>query len=143
MPVLDSYLFFDGQCAEAMRFYHRVIGGQLTAMMKYSESPDAAQRPPGSDDRILHASLLVDGRNLMASDVPAGQRPGPMQGVALSLFYDRPDAARQTFEQLAEGGTITMPMAPTFWAESFGMLTDRFGTAWMVSGGSKMPPPVT
>lgn len=141
MPMLDSYLFFDGNCAEAMRFYERVTGGKLTALMKYSENPDGAQYcPPGSADRVMHASVLIDGRNLMASDSPAGQHK-PQQGVALSLFYDTPAEAKKAFEQLAEGGTVTMPLGETFWAQIFGALTDRFGTSWMVSGGSKMPPP--
>ena len=89
MPMLDSYLFFDGNCADAMRFYERVTGGKLTAMMKYSESPvpqDPAHCGPGDKDRIMHASLVIDGRNLMASDTPVGQAK-PMQGFSLSLYY--------------------------------------------------------
>jgi PhnB protein len=140
MPMLDSYLFFDGNCAEAMQFYAKVTGGKITGMMKYSDSPDPEQCPPGSSDRIMHASILIDGRNLMASDTPKGQFK-PMQGFALSLFYDKPADAQKAFDQLAAGGSVMMPMAGTFWAESFGMLTDRFGTAWMVSGGAKMPQP--
>lgn len=134
MPMLDNYLFFDGQCAEAMQFYERVTGGKLVAMMKYSDSPDPKQCPPGDENRIMHASLTIDGRNLMASDTPKGMAK-PMQGFALSLYYDSPDEAKQKFDQLAAGGQVTMPFAPTFWAKGFGMLTDRFGTPWMVSGG--------
>jgi PhnB protein len=134
MPaMLDSYLFFDGQCAEAMRFYERVTGGTLKAMMKYSEAPEG-KCPPGSEDRIMHSSVTVGDRNLMASDSPAGQHK-PMQGFALSLFFDGPEEARQKFDLLAEGGSVLMPMGPTFWAKAFGMVTDRFGTPWMVSGG--------
>ncbi|WP_374665127.1 VOC family protein [Ramlibacter sp.] len=138
MPMLDSYIFFDGTCADAMRFYQRVLGGEMTAMMKYSESPDPDHCPPGSADRIMHASLLVDGRTLMASDSPAVQHQ-PMQGFALSAFYDSPDDARKVFAQLAEGGQVMMPMGPTFWAQAFGMATDRYGTPWMVSGGMLQP----
>lgn len=143
MPMLDSYLFFDGKCAEAMQFYAKVTGGKVTAMMKYSEAPpgpDSERCPPGSEDRIMHACVLVDGRNLMASDVPAGQFK-PMQGFALSLFYDEPADAKKAFDQLAEGGKVVMPMGDTFWAQSFGMLTDRYGTDWMVGGGAKNPAP--
>jgi len=137
-PMLDSYLFFDGQCAEAMRFYERVTGGQLKAMLKYSDAPDPEKCPAGSENRIMHASITVGDRNLMASDVPSGEHK-PMQGFSLSLYYDTPEEAKRTFDALAEGGTITMPLAPTFWAKAFGMLTDRFGTPWMVSGGSMQP----
>lgn len=142
MPMLDSYIFFDGNCAEAMRFYERVTGGTIKAMMKYSESPvpqDPAHCGPGDEDRIMHASLLVDGRNLMASDSPKGQHK-PMQGFALSLFFDSPEEARRKFDMLAEGGQVFMPFGPTFWAKGFGMLTDRFGTHWMVSGGAMQQP---
>jgi PhnB protein len=135
MPVLDSYLFFDGQCAEAMRFYEKTLGGKIEMTMTYGEAPDPAQCPPGAKDRIMHTSMLVDGRRLMASDVPPGQAK-PMQGFALSIGYPAPDEGRRVFDALAEGGQVMMPFGKTFWAEGFGMLTDRFGTPWMVAGGN-------
>lgn len=135
MPVLDSYLFFDGTCAEAMRFYERTLGGKLEMMMTYGQSPDPEQCPPGSKDRIMHANLIIDGRNLMASDTPAGQPGAGRNGFALSLAYQGADEARRIFDKLADGGKVTMPVTRTFWAEAFGMLTDRFGTPWMVMGG--------
>ena len=132
MPTLDSYLFFDGQCADAMRFYERVTGGKMVMMLKYSEGPSDPQHcPPGSEDRIMHASLDIGGRTLMASDTPAGQGK-PMQGFSLSLQYDTPEEARRIFDTLADGGKSTMPFAPTFWSKGFGMLVDKFGTPWMV-----------
>lgn len=140
MPMLDSYIFFDGTCEKAMRFYESVIGGKITGMMKYGDSPDPAQCPPGSKDRVMHTSLVIDGRNLMASDTPEGQFK-PMQGFALSLFYDTPEEAKQKFDALSAGGTVMMPIGPTFWAKAFGMFTDQFGTHWMVSGGALMEPP--
>jgi PhnB protein len=142
MPLLDSYLFFDGNCAEAMRYYERVTGGKITAMMKYSESPtpvDPAHCGPGDMDRIMHASLLIDGRNLMASDSPKGQHK-PMQGFSLSLYYDTPEEAKKKYDMLADGGQVFMPFGPTFWAKGFGMVQDKFGTPWMVSGGGMQPP---
>src|SRR3569832_1454200 len=139
MPMLDSYIFFDGTCAAAMRFYERVTGGKLTAMLKYSESPDPKTCPPGSDDRIMHASLVIDGRNLMASDSPAGQHK-PMQGFSLALYYDNPEEGKRKFDMLADGGSVVMPFGPTFWAKGFGMVTDKFGTPWMVNSGSMQPP---
>jgi PhnB protein len=141
-PMLDSYIFFDGTCADAMRFYERVTGGKIHMMMKYSESPekpDPQHCPPGSEDRIMHASLMIGDRNLMASDSPAGQHK-PMQGFSLSLFYDTPEEAKKKFDMLADGGTTIMPFGPTFWAKGFGMVTDKFGTPWMVSGGGIQPP---
>jgi PhnB protein len=135
MPVLDSYLFFSGQCATAMRFYERTLGGKLQMMMTYGQSPDPDHCPAGAADLVMHSSLKLGDRTLMASDVPPSMGPKPMAGFALSLAYETPDEARRIFDALAQGGSVTMPMTKTFWAESFGMLVDQFGTAWMVSGG--------
>ena len=136
MPMLDSYLFFDGTCAQAMRFYERILGGQMETFMTYAQSPQAHDCAPGEEGRIMHACLLVDGRMLMASDAPAGMHK-PMAGFALSLNYPDTGEAERVFHALAEGGTVSMPLGPTFWADAFGMLTDRFGTPWMVGGGMR------
>ena len=134
MLQLDTYLFFDGNCADAMRFYERTLGGKLQ-LMTHGDSPMATQTPPGSADRIMHARLELDGRLLMASDSMVGQPYERMKGFSLSLIYPTVAEAQRMFSALAEGGQITMPIAKTFWAEAFGMLVDRFGTPWMVNGG--------
>ncbi|HEV8258878.1 MAG TPA: VOC family protein [Casimicrobiaceae bacterium] len=134
MHQLNTYLFFDGNCADAMRFYERTLGGKLS-LMTHAESPMAAQTPPGSADRIMHARLDFDGGMLMASDWMAGQPYGGMKGFSLSLIYPTAAEARRMFDTLAQGGQVTMPMDKTFWAEAFGMLVDSFGTPWMVNGG--------
>ena len=141
MPVLDSYLFFDGNCAEAMRFYLATLGGNMDVMLRYGDSPQPGQCPPGSKERIMHTSIDLGGQLLMASDVPAGQAYGGMRNVSLSLFYTSVDEATRIFDALAAGGKVIMPLAPTFWADIFGMLTDRFGTSWMIGGGMKEKPP--
>ena len=140
MPVLDSYLFFNGNCAEAMRFYERTIGGKMEMMMTYADSPEPENCSDADKNRIMHACLIVDGRMLMASDTPSGDAAHGakgMQGFALSLNYDKTEDARRVFDALAQGGSVTMPMGKTFWAEIFGMVTDRFGTPWMVGGGAQ------
>lgn len=135
MPTLDSYIFFNGNCAEAMRFYERAVGGKLEAVMKYSDSPDPQQCASAPGDLVMHASLLLEGRRLMASDNPPGHPASGMSGFALSLSYPTAEEAGRIFDALAEGGKVNMPMAKTFFADSFGMLVDRFGTPWMVGGG--------
>jgi PhnB protein len=132
MPRLNPYLVFDGTCADAMRFYQRTLGGKLD-LMTHGESPMAAQTPPGSADRILHARLALDGQLLMASDSMVGQPYEGMKGFSVSLICPTAEAKR-TFDALAEGGRITMPLQKTFWSEAFGMLVDRFGTPWIVNG---------
>lgn len=136
-PKLDAYLFFDGKCAEAIRFYHQILGGKLQAMMTYAESPDPQHCPAGSKDRIMHACIELDDRLLMASDTPEGQPYEGMKGVSLALSYPGVSEAKRTFDALSAGGKVTMPLGQTFWADAFGMLTDRYGTSWMVSGGTK------
>ena len=134
MPQFDCYLFFDGNCAEAMRFYQRTLGGKLD-LMTHAESPIASQTPPGSANRIMHARLAIDGRSLMASDTMPGQPYEGMKNFSVALAYGTAAEAKQVFDLLAEGGRIKMPMQKTFWADAFGMLVDRFGTPWMVNGG--------
>jgi PhnB protein len=132
MPQLSTYLTFDGNCAEAMRFYERTLGGQLEAMMRVGESPMAAQCAPGSADRIMHAKLNLGDRELMGADAMGGQPYESMKGFAVSLSYPSADEGRKVFEALGVGGQTTMPFQKTFFAEGFGMLVDRFGTPWMV-----------
>jgi PhnB protein len=133
MSVLEPYLFFDGTCRDAMHFYERTLGGKIEMMMTHGEAPDAAQSPPGSAERILHARLAIQGRALMASDDMVGHPYGGMKGFSLSLTYRTVAEAHPVFDALAAGGQIRMPMQKTFWAEGFGMLVDRFGTPWMIS----------
>ena len=134
MSQLDSYIFFDGTCADAMRFYERTLGGKIQMMMTHAESPEADKGPPGSANRILHASLLLGDRVLMASDSMVGHPYEGMKGFSLSLSYPTVAEAKKTFDALAAGGQVRMPFQKTFWSEAFGMLVDRFGTPWMVSG---------
>lgn len=136
MPQIDAYLMFDGNCAEAMKFYERTLGAKLEMMMTYAEAPpNEMPVPAASAGKIMHASLEVGGRRLMASDYPADRPAKPMQGFSLSLSYPSVKEAAPVFDALSAGGTVTMPLAKTFWAEGFGMLTDRFGTPWMFNAG--------
>ncbi len=131
---ITPYLNFDGQCAEAFRFYEQVLGGKIEYMMTMGESPMAGEVPPETHDRIMHASLRIGDQRLMASDSPPDQYQKP-QGLFVSLHYDTPEEGARIFNALAENGTVIMPFEKTFWAEGFGMLVDRFGTPWMVNSG--------
>ena len=132
MSNLNAYLTFDGNCAEAMRFYESILGGKLE-LMTMGQSPMAGQVPAGGAERIMHAKLEVDGTALMASDSMAGQPYSGMHGFSLSLSYPTAAEGQRVFDALAAGGQVTMPFGKTFWAEGFGMLVDRFGTPWMVN----------
>lgn len=136
MPSFNPYLVFDGTAAQAMPFYQRVLGGQLD-VMTFAQMPGAEtdKMSPATAARVMHAMLSFDGGQLMASDTMEGQPYEGMKGFGLTVIKDTGAEAEQVFAALAEGGKVTMPMAPTFWAERFGMCTDRFGTPWMVNGG--------
>ena len=134
MPQLNAYLGFDGNCAEAMAYYAEVLGGKIEFMMTNGQSPMAAQMPPESANRVMHARLVIDGQVLMAGDCPVGAPYGGINGVCMTLSYEDNAEAERIFGVLAEGGKITMPFQPTFWAERFGMLVDRFGLAWIING---------
>ena len=135
MPHPIAYLAFNGNCADAMRFYERALGAKLEVLMTNGASPMAAHCPPESHDRILHARLaLPDGGVLMAGDCPGTMPYEGIKGVSLTLNYDSSAEAERRFHALAEGGQVTMPLQPTFWARTWGMLVDRFGTPWIVNG---------
>ena len=138
MPKIDAYLFFDGTCAEAVRFYESTIGAKLAMMMKGSDSPEPDKLPPAARDKVMHARLVLDdGRALMASDWISSTPYEGMHGFAISLQYATTAEAKRVYETLAKGGKATMPMTETFWSQAFGMLVDRFGTPWMVGGPEK------
>ena len=133
MPEINNYLIFHGNCAEAMRFYQKTLGGKLD-LMTHGNSPIADQIPPGSEDRILHARLVFDGATLMASDDMATDTYQGMNGFSVALQYKTAAEAKRLFDALAKGGKVTMPLDKSFWAEAFGMLIDRFGTPWIING---------
>lgn len=132
-----AYLSFDGNCADAMRFYEQALGGTLYVLTA-GASPMAADTPPELRDKVMHASLTLPGGGvLFAGDHWPPQPYEGIKGVALTLNVDTVDEAQRVFDRLAEGGAVTMPMSPSFWAESFGMLTDRYGCPWIVNGAMK------
>ena len=129
MNAIEPYLFFNGNCRDAMSFYADVFGGKLH-LMTYAEAPSD---PQGGGDRILHASLDDGAFTLRASDGPPGQSVGVGGNFALSLHCDTQERQDSLFAALADGGRTIMPLQNTFWGARFGMLFDRFGTQWMLN----------
>jgi PhnB protein len=126
------YLNFNGKCREAFKFYEQCLGGKIVAMTTHGETPAAEHVSADWQDRIMHARLLVGDAVLMGSDSPPEYFEEP-KGFAVTLQIDNPAEAERVFRALAEGGTVRMPIEETFWAVRFGMVTDRFGTPWMVN----------
>ncbi len=144
MPKLNAYLSFDGNCAEAMKFYAQVLNAKLEALITYAEAPPCGDQPvsPSHSNRIMHAYLTHPDFELMAGDTPPGIPYQGISGVMMTLTYPTAAEGRRVFNALAEGGKVTMPLGETFWADSFGMVTDRFGIPWGVNGGSKPQPKI-
>lgn len=132
---VQPYLFFDGRCEEALAFYREALGAEVTSMMRFSESPDPEMTPPGAGHKVMHASFRLGETEVMASDGHSAGQP-TFEGVSLSLSVDSDAEAKRMFDALADGGRVTMPLGPTFFASSFGMVADRFGVPWMVIAGS-------
>jgi len=129
---VNPYLTFSGQCEEAFRFYEKVLGGKIEAMMPHRGSPMEQHVPPEWRSKIMHARLRFGDEVLMASDAPP-DRYQPMQGFSVTLGIEDPVEAERVFHALSEQGTVQMPLEKTFWALRFGMLVDRFGTPWMIN----------
>ena len=129
---INPYLVFNGQCAEAFRFYERVLGGRIDFMQTFGESPMAGETPPEWHGWVMHATLSVDGQRLMGSDSPPEHFEKPA-GTSVSINVERASEGERIFDALAEGGTVKMPFQKTFWAAGFGMCVDRYGTPWMVN----------
>jgi PhnB protein len=129
--VVQPYLFFGGQCEEALNFYRRTLGAEVEMMMRFKESPDQSMVAPGTGDKVMHATFHVGNSTLMASDGRC-EGKGSFQGFALSLTVDNEGEAERLFKALGEGGQVQMPLAKTFFSPRFGMVADRFGVSWMV-----------
>lgn len=129
---INPYLSFDGQCETALRFYERCLGGKIVYLMRYAESPMAAQVPAEWGTRIYHATFSFGDQTLGAADAPPGGYRSP-QGFSLTLAIEAPDEADQLFEKLSDHGTVQMPLQATHWARRFGVFTDQFGTPWMIN----------
>jgi PhnB protein len=130
---LNPYLTFTGDCEAAFKFYEKVLGGKIQAMMTAEGTPMEQHVTPDWRKKIMHARMTVGDTVLMGSDAPPG-RQEPMKGFSVTLNIDEPAEADRVFQGLAEKAqSVTMPIQETFWARRFGMLTDQFGTPWMIN----------
>lgn len=131
---MQPYLFFDGRCEEALEFYRTALGAEISFLMRFNESPEPHQPgmlPPGSENKVMHASVRIGETTLSASDGRCQGRPS-FQGFALSLIPSSVPEAERLFAALADGGQVQAPMTKTFFSPAFGMVADRFGVSWMI-----------
>ena len=130
---IQAYLSFGGRCEEALEFYKKSIGAEVTSMLRWKESPDAAMKPPpGYEEKIMNAAFRIGETQLMADD-GMGAKEAEFKGMSLVIEVVDDAEANRVFTALGEGGNVQMPLMKTFWTSSFGMLTDKFGVPWMVN----------
>jgi PhnB protein len=129
---INPYLHFNGNCGEAFTFYERCLRGKIEMMHTYGDSPMKDQVPPDMHKRVMHVHLVADGQSLFGSDTPHATVE-TVQGMSVSLGVPSLEDGQRIFRELSQGGSITVPFEKTFWSPGFGMVTDRFGTPWMVN----------
>src|SRR3954465_14001005 len=128
---VEPYLFFDGRCEEAIEFYKKAIGAEVTALMHFKDStmPPQQPMPPGYENKVMHAGIKVGSSTIMASDGDCGGQ-SKFEGFSLTLNATNAAEAERLFKALSEGGQVTMPIGKTFFSPAFGMVQDRFGLGW-------------
>jgi PhnB protein len=132
---IQPYLFFNGQCEEALEFYRQALGAEVDFLMRFNESPEPpapGMVPPGFENKIMHCTFHIGETTLMASDGCSAEK-ARFEGFSLSLSVPNGAEAKHAFATLAEGGQARMPLSKTFWSPCFGMVEDRFGIGWMIS----------
>ena len=134
----DIHLVFSGRCREAFAFYEKTFNSKVPFCMTYGEAPEGVQVPPDAKDLVMHMSMPLGGGTLMGCDTPQEQGC-TMGGFQISVGDSDADEVKRIFDALKEGGSVQMPLEKTFWSPLFGMCTDRFGVAWMLSVPGPMP----
>lgn len=132
--VIQPYLFFGGNCEEAIEFYKKALGAEVEMLMRHKDNPEPCEDfpiPDGFEEKVMHASFKIGDNTIMASD-GCGEA-SKFEGFSLSLAVMTEGEADKAFNALSEGGNVVMPLSKTFWSPKFGMVTDRFGVNWMVS----------
>lgn len=133
MRGIIPYLNFGGNGHEALDFYCKALDGKIVFSQTFGESPMGAQTPDEFKNRLMHASFQCGAGQFMASDTPPHFERSTGNAVTLSLHYDTVEEAERYFSRLSVGGNVMMPLQETFWAERFGMLSDKYGFLWMVN----------
>jgi PhnB protein len=128
---VEPYLFFNGRCDEALTFYKKALGAEVQAVHRFKDAPDPSMRPPGMDEKVMHANFKVGETQIMASDGHC-QGQAAFEGFSLSISVADANQAKRLFDALSEGGKVQMPLGKTFYSPAFGMVEDRFGVGWMV-----------
>ena len=131
---VQPHLNFEGRCEEAVEFYRKALGAEVTFLARFKDIPapqPPGSVPPGGENKIMHTTFRIGNSTLMASDGHCQGKPS-FQGFSLSLTVANDAEAERMFNALADGGKVQMPLAKTFFSSRFGMVADRFGVGWMI-----------
>ncbi len=131
---VSPHLVFNGNCEEALKFYERALGGKITFATTYGDSPMMEKVPKEYAKKFIHASFEVNNQTILAADAFPNYYKKP-EGFSITLDFKSTGEAEKVFVALSEKGEIQMPIQETFWATRFGMVTDQFGTPWMINCG--------
>jgi PhnB protein len=130
---VTPYIFFNGKCAEALAYYEKILGARVMARMTYGESPAREHVAKDLHDKVIHAAMMIGNTVVMAADdCTPDHAAGPSGGYSLTISVDTPEVARRLFDGLADGGTVTMALDKTFFADAFGSVHDRYDIRWMI-----------
>jgi PhnB protein len=129
MQTITGYLFFDGNAREAMEHYRQCLKGTL----EVTTFGEGACSTGEAKDRVMHARLTLRSSLLMASDTMPGMPFVKGNGFAIALACESMSEINTVFDALSAGGKVTKPLGDMPWGAHFGMLTDKFGTEWMLS----------
>jgi PhnB protein len=133
---VQSYLFFDGRCEEAIEFYKKTLGAKVEMLMRFKEAPGDHKCTPGTEEKVMHSSLRIGDTLVMASDGMAQGKP-EFKGFSLTLSAKDKAEANRLFGALSDGGQVRQPLMETFFSPSFGMCADKFGVGWMIMAEPK------
>jgi len=128
----NLHLVFAGNCREAFAFYETTFGSKVQFTMTYGEAPEGSPVPPEMKDAIMHTAMPLGSITLMGCDGPQGHAE-KIGGFQIAVDSTDEAEVKRWFAALSEGGSVQMPLGPTFWSPLFGMCTDKFGVGWMVS----------
>ena len=132
---LTPYLHFEGNAEEALNFYKNALDGEIVMISRYKDGPMTVDED--WKEKIMHARLNFGKSMIMVSDGPKNYKSNTNGNIQLSIEVEDENKIDEVFNKLAEGGKITMPLAKQFWGAKFGMLTDKYGTGWMLNHEEK------
>ena len=130
MLGVSPYIAFKGNCRDAIAFYKGALDAEVLFTQTMGESPMSDMGPA---DNIMHCTIKVGGSTIMMCDDPRPDAAAAGGNISLAIGLNDPEQAKQIFANLAKDGSVVMPLEKTYWAEAFGMVTDKFGIKWMVN----------